>query len=189
MPFRREPTAPKLDDDSTKEQRQEIPRYFDDLEQLFDARPSLTNLDKKKFTVFYLKAPLQAVWTAFPEFSDASKTYFDFKKAVLRLYPDADPANLYTFADLNRLVANRYHLGISTLEDLAEYTRRFRTISAALIRRGFSTEISSRCAYLQAFPSSFLAKITHQLQIRHPKRAPDAVHPIDDVHDAAAWII
>ncbi|KAF9470016.1 hypothetical protein BDN70DRAFT_947162, partial [Pholiota conissans] len=84
---------------------------------------------------------------------------------------------------------NRYHLGISTLEDLADYTRKFRTISSALIRRGFATEIGSRCTYSHAFQPSFFVQIAHQLQIRHPERAPDAVHPIDDVHDAAAWII
>ncbi|KAF9470783.1 hypothetical protein BDN70DRAFT_820887 [Pholiota conissans] len=181
MPFRRDPTAPKLDDYSTKNQRQEIGRYFDDLEELFDARPLLTDLEKKKYAVFYLKADLQVIWTAFPEFSDASKTYLDFRTAVLD--------SLYTFADLDRLAVTHYHLGITTLEDLAEYWRNFMTISSALIRRGLATDISTQRAYLQAFQPHFLSQILFRLQIAHPERAPDAIHPIDDVFDAAEWII
>ncbi|KAF9472337.1 hypothetical protein BDN70DRAFT_769379, partial [Pholiota conissans] len=181
MPFRHEPTAPKLDDDSTKKQCEEIPRYFDDLEELFDARPSLADLEKKKYAVFYLKARLQAVWKAFPEFSDASKTYYDFRTAILD--------SRYTFADLNQLVVTRYNLGISTLVDLAHYTRNFRMISSALIRRGLVSDSGAQRTYLQAFQPSFLAQIAFRLQIRHPERAPDAVDSIDDVFDAAEWII
>jgi hypothetical protein len=61
--------------------------FFKELEPLF-ARAGITaEQDMKEQVVKYVNMDLEDVWEQYPEFKDATKTYDDFKKAIIAHYP------------------------------------------------------------------------------------------------------
>ena len=71
--------------------------------------------------------------------------YTAFKDAILAHYPDATGDYMYSLADIDQLIGERYRIGIRTLDDLTEYHNQFEAITSwlrTLVRRRKSATTS-----------------------------------------------
>ena len=150
MPARDEDTAPIFN----KLKARELPRFFDELEYLF-ARAAITSeADKKRHTLRYVDFDIELLWRTIPEFSDPTKTYDEFKAAILHFYPDASEDNQYSFNDIDILIGERLRLGINSINDLANFHMRFLAITNWRIERRQLSDFEQRRIYIRAFPYS-----------------------------------
>ena len=91
-----------------------------------------SEVEKKEMVLQYVKLELEEAWGWYPDFKDQTKTYNDFKDAILAHYPESFGEFLYSLSDIDILVSDRFRNGIRTLEDLTDYHNRFEAISSWL---------------------------------------------------------
>ncbi|KDR69122.1 hypothetical protein GALMADRAFT_230903 [Galerina marginata CBS 339.88] len=183
MPVRGERGAPIFD----AQQPAEIKRFFDQLDTLF-TRSAITNeADKKKYTIRYADYSTADLWEAIPEYSDVTKTYDDFKKAIISGY--IDEKRKYSVSDLDLLVGERQRLGIHSQIDLTNYHFRFQAISSHLIESKRIGEVDQFNAYIRGFSPSFWSQVQVRLHIKYPDHYLDDTYKISEVFDAAQFVL
>jgi len=82
MPARGHVTTPKF----ISSQPRELPHYFNELNNLFQDANITDKGIKKAQACWYVDIDKSKLWQALPEYT--SKTYNDWKEAVLALYPE-----------------------------------------------------------------------------------------------------
>src|SRR5277367_1055159 len=184
MPMRNERLAPKFDTSRPRE----LPRFFEDFEELIFRAQITDEAEKKKFIVRYTDFDTKQQWKAIPEFRDSS-SYTEFKAAILSYYPEASDDFAYSFRDLELLISEYQRSGIATMANLCDYHRRFITISAWLIARRQSDDLEQQRIYIQAFPSPIFTAITNRLQLKFPEHHPSIPYQVTEVYEAARFIL
>ena len=111
---------------------QQLIQFFKDLEFLFMQGGVTSEVEKKEMVLQYVKLELEEAWGWYPDFKDQTKTYHDFKDAILAHYPESFGEFLYSLSDIDILVGDWFRNGIRTLEDLTDYHNRFEAISSWL---------------------------------------------------------
>jgi hypothetical protein len=185
IPGRGERGAPTVD--ITKPRQ--LVRFFKELEPLFVRGNVTSEQEKKDMVLKYVEFELEEVWQRYPEYKDQNKTYADFKKAILKHYPDATGDYLYSLADLDALIGERYRIGIRTLDDLTDYHNRFEAITSWLREKDHIGTKEEERAYVGAFQPHFWDLIENRLSIKHMNQHPNVPYPIADVYDAARSIL
>ena len=182
MPARGEDNAPIFD----RSRPQELPRFFEELEYLFQLANITNEAARKRHMLRYVDFDTEQLWKYLPSYSDASATYCDFKLEVLSFYPDVD---LYSMSDMDALIAERQRLGFSSVNELGDFHLRFLAISDWLIKKEQLCDLEQHRTYIRAFPLSLLPSIMIRLQIRHPDHRPHVPYPISDVYAAAQFVL
>ena len=185
MPKRSEYAAPKIDVNRPRE----LPRYFEELEQLMAEASITIDADKKKQAVYYADYDTEQTWRSFAEFDDNTSTYNSFKKAILRHYPDASGEFLYSIRDVDLLIGERQRLGINSIQDLSDFHLPFIKITTWLIKRNQLAEIEQNRAYIRAFQPQLLSPIMTELRYQIRNHHPNVPHKVDDVYEAARGIL
>ena len=181
MPTRGENSAPIFN----KFKPRELPRFFDGLEYLFVRAAITSEADKKRHTLRYVDFDIEEIWSAIPEFADPTKTYAKFKAGILYFYPDASEDDRYSLSDIDILIGERLRLGISSINDLADFHMRFLAITNWLVdERGFS-DVEQQRSYIRAFRPPLLTSILTRLHIKLPDQHPDISYKVSDVYEAA----
>ncbi|EPQ57916.1 hypothetical protein GLOTRDRAFT_126409 [Gloeophyllum trabeum ATCC 11539] len=162
LPSRYDKHAPRFD----PEQPRTLLRYFEDLADLLAAYPNAVpnEATKKAVVVKYMPMYEEELWKGVPEFSDDSKSFEDFKGAVLALYPAVKEDQRYSVGDMDRLVGERQRNDIISIR---EQGRAF--------QRGFQPELWN--------------KIFGRLQIKDVDHQPDTPYGVDEVYKAAEFIL
>ena len=88
----------------------------------------------KQYTVQYLDYDTEQLWKSFCKYEDDSM-YPAFKKAILLNYPNASGDFIYSIRDMDVLVGEKQHVGINTLNKMADYHMQFLTITKWLIKK------------------------------------------------------
>ena len=184
MPFRGERGAPVFD---RTRPSSSIRRYFVQLEMLFARCSIADDLEKKTHITPYLDCDLADNWEALCEFSDATKTYADFKSRLFDLYNQNVPR--YSIFDLERLALDQFRSGLQTLQTLSEYHLRFNAISTHLLGHDLLSPREQSQMYLRAFDASLHTAINFRLQIQYPDHHPSHPYSIDMIFEAARWIL
>ena len=185
MPARGERAAPTFD----RTKPRELIRFFEELEYLF-ARAALTQeAEKKKHVLRYVEFEVEQIWKTFPEYSDQTKSYADFKNAILVHYPDASGDHVYSLRDMDLLIGERQRIGISNTVDLADYHLNFLSITTWLIEKQQLGTLEQQRGYLRAFQPRLLGAINNRLQMKFPDHHPNIPHTIKDVYEAARFIL
>ena len=117
------------------EKPKQLPRYFKDLELLFEHTKIVADADKKRYATFYLEVEVAEVWEELPEFHSANKMYEEFKAAVIVMYPSADAKKRYTRVDVDQHVTKWRNRGIHSLNDWAEFYCEFQAMCSWLCSR------------------------------------------------------
>lgn len=164
-------------------------RFFDDLEYLFDRAMISSEADKKRHILRYVDFDTEQGWKSLPEYSNATASYTDFKHAILYFYPDAFGDSIYSLHDLELLISSSQRLSISTTSQLAEYHMQFLAITSWLIRERQLADLEQRRSYITAFSPALSAAISHRLQFKFIDHHPNIPHQIQDIHDAACFIL
>jgi hypothetical protein len=129
MPLQNERVA--LTFDSTKSQ--ELPCFFEDVEQLFNHTNITNELEKKQYVVQYVDYSTEQMWKTFLELKSAKASYNQFKKEIRVYYPDAAGDFIYLLRNMDILIGERYQKGIMISADLFNYHLQFVTITSWLI--------------------------------------------------------
>jgi len=185
MPSRGERTAPQFDPKRPRELR----RYFADLDVQF-VRASVTNgADQKKFACRYVDIDTCEMWESLVEFTDTAKSFNEFKKAVLALYPGSEEERKWSVADMDKLVGERSRLGVISIADLGEYHRQFLAITTFLRAKNRLSEAEQSRAFARGFQPDLWARISQRLQLKLPDHFPDDPYPLNDLHEAARYVL
>ena len=185
MPTRGDRTAPIFD----QSKPQELLRFFDELEYLFDRTEMTIEADKKRQLLRYVDFEVERIWKTFPEYKDANKTYIQFKDAILKYYPDATGDFIYSLRDMDILIGERQRLGIATTNELNAYHMQFIAITSWLIEKVQLSGLEQQRAYIRAFQPQLLASINNRLQLKKPDHHPSIPYEVQDVYDAARFIL
>lgn len=185
IPGRGERGAPTVD--ITKPRQ--LVRFFKELEPLFVRAGITSEQDKKDMVLKYVELELEDVWMRYPEYKDATATYATFKAAILAHYPDATGEYMYSLADLDTLIGERYRIGIRTLDDLTDYHNQFEAITLWLRDKDHIGKKEQERAYVGAFQPHFWDLIENRLSVKHMNQHPNVPYPITDVYEAARSIL
>ncbi|KAJ3499308.1 hypothetical protein NLJ89_g10112 [Agrocybe chaxingu] len=185
MPAQGDRTAPSFDPVKPRE----LKRYFTELEFLFDRAKVTDHGERKKHAVRFVDIDVADVWESLPQFSDANTSYDDFKKAVIKLYPDADEDYKYVLSDMDRVIGNRQRLGIQSLSDLADYHREFMAITTFLVAKERLATMEQERAFARGFQPEFWTLVAQRLQLKEPDQFPDKPYSIDKVMEAARFVL
>jgi hypothetical protein len=185
MPARGHGTAPKFEGNNPRELR----RYFEELDYHFKAASITDTAEKKRFAVRYVDIDTEDSWKLLPAYTDISISYEDFRTAIFKLYPGADEERKWTISDLDFLTGERTRLGIRNKEDLGDYHRKFLAITGFLVSKLRMSENEVKRAFVRGFPVELWSRILSRLQMRNPNNHPDDPWAVQDVYDAAEFIL
>ena len=148
-----------------------------------------SKVEKKEMVLRYVKLELEEVWGRYPDFKDQTKTYNDFKDAILAHYPESSGEFLYSLSNIDILVSDRFHNGIRTLEDLTDYHNRFEAISSWLLEKGHIEKLWQAQAYAQAFQPQFWDLIENRFIVKHPNIHLNVPYLMSDVYEIVRVIL
>lgn len=185
MPSRGDRSAPTFD----PKQPRELRRYFGDLEFLFNKCGITDQAIMKKNACRYVDIDTSELWETLPEYTDATKTYENLRKAIHALYPGSDTDRKWSVADMDKLVGERSRLGILTIGDLGEYYRQFLAITTFLKSKSRLSDGEQSRAFARGFQADLWAKVEQRLQLKDPDHDRDDAYPLDDIHKAARYVL
>ena len=188
MPLRGERTCPTFAIESPNS----VLRFFTDLEVLFSRNNIVDDQDRKRHAAYYTPAEIEYTWKAIAEFSDAQKTYTEFRDAVTALYGYRALDHEWTRHDLNALIA-QYNTectqtGFESLERYQAFYRSFASMVAYLVH---STSALSRVEAARILLSAFRGEVATTMEIRliaDVTYDPDAPE-LDKIHRAAIYAL
>ncbi|KZS99526.1 uncharacterized protein LAESUDRAFT_765435 [Laetiporus sulphureus 93-53] len=164
MPFRGDRSAPVFDPD----QPRTLFRFFDDLKILFNHCQITSEADKKLRVKQYLNIDVADLVESLPEYIDPLKIYRDLKPAIQELYLDMDTEWKWEVWDMDLLIGERARLRIQTIAELENYHREFLAITSFLIDKKLHLR---------------------RLQLKQPNHYPNDPYPVNDIYEAAKFIL
>ena len=190
MPVRGDRTCPVFNEADPRS----LSRYFADLEALFRKHSvpddAAAQADRKNFAVRYLSWAIEASWSSLDEFTEQTKTYDDFKKAVFELYPGVSTVPEWTVEDLQSVVDKRATAGV--VKDLNEYSRFYvelRPIVKYLLGKNRINNIEANRALARALGASHRAAVGDRLKNDVPSRAANTPYTFEQFHKAATYVL
>ena len=185
MPMHNERAIPTFDSSKPRE----LFRYFEDLKQLMKHTAIDNKQEKKQQVLCYVNFGTEQIWKTFPEFLDNNKTYTNFKDAILVHYPDASGNFIYSTRDMDLLIGECQHVGISSTKDLSNDHLQFIAITTWLISKEQLGNLEQQRAYIRAFQPPLLTATTNCLQLKYPNHHPNIPHKVEEVYDTAQFVL
>jgi hypothetical protein len=186
MPLRHERNAPRFDASKPRE----LPRFFQDLEDLFDrVTQEPDEPEKKNYVLRYVDFSTEQIWKTFAEYDSPLATYINFKEAILKHYPDACGDFVYSLRDMDMLIGERQRLGINSNRELADYHLQFLTITSWLIKKEHLGHLEQQRAYIRVFQPDLLNSIMNRLQLTDHEHHPSIPYTVEKVYNAARFIL
>jgi hypothetical protein len=167
----------------------ELPRFFKALERLFVRAKVTDEGDMKEDALMYVEYEVEQIWKTFPEYKDITKTFADFKTAVLAHYPDATDDFVFSIGELEAHIAKHRKAGIATTDNLDEYNRSYLAITTWLIEKDQMGEFEQRRDYIRAFTEPLLGRIKARLSMKFLDQHPNKPHKIQDIYEAARHVL
>ncbi|KIK76911.1 hypothetical protein PAXRUDRAFT_17860 [Paxillus rubicundulus Ve08.2h10] len=182
MPLRGSRDAPKFDGRTPAH----LPCFFEDIEILGEAAQILEEAQIKA-AIRYADLDEAEVWLTLTAAS--GRNWDAFVAAVKDLYPGCEGGNRYCRADLQYLVQDYCSKPMRSQDDLGEYRRRFLKISAPLIANKKLADTERDTFFLDGFPRAVANWVRHRLSIIRADLHPDNTYPIEDVIEAAKFLL
>lgn len=185
MPMRGDRIAPTFDPAKPRGLR----RFWEDFEMLAN-RANLTDQTQlKQRARSYVPIEVADIWEMLREYSDATKSFADFKKAVTALYPGAKEERRWSRTDLFELTTAAMHKGIATLEDWAPFFAQYYAIAAYLISKNHCSNDEAGRKIIEALPTNILQRVLNRLQVKVPDHEADAAYSLNEINDAVTWVL
>ncbi len=163
-------------------------RYISDIEGLFTHHSINANADKKKWFIYYPGLVISEFWESLPEYSDAAKTYENFKDAVIAQYPDASTTRKYERHDLERVIG-KYVREVDNLADLGAFYREFYPKVKHLVTNSRLSNHETGNMFSKGFPNHVWDAIACRLQIKLPDHHPADPYDLADIYAAAQFVL
>ena len=185
MPIRGQAKCPKFEGEPRT-----LLRFWDDMDLV---RGKCTNqpddAEMKKYAIRYTPVPISDLWAQLPEYSNAAKTWEDFKKAVTALYPEAEESRKWAIRDLDYLVDLTRRSGISSVYELGDYTRKFQAIALFLQTKNRLSEGEAARSYRKGFSDNLWQRMATRLAIKFPDRDVDDPWKVTEYYEAASYVL
>ncbi|CDO73702.1 hypothetical protein BN946_scf185015.g30 [Trametes cinnabarina] len=185
MPARGHATAPTFD----PEQPQTLRRFFQDLETLFERSGVEADRQKKEWVIRYLPINVAELCENLPEYYADDKSYEDFRQAIIALYPGASDERKYSVADVENLVARRAKSSIANISELSAYYHEFFVMTSYLIRQGRLSPAEQSRLFVRRIAPPLWEQISRRLQLKLPDHYPDDPYTLEQVYDAAKFVL
>ncbi len=186
MLFRKEKSAPNIIDEVSPGRK--LTCYISDIEGLFTLHTIANNAEKKKWFIYYPGLIISKFWESLPEYSDAVKTYENFKDAVIAQYPDTSTTRKYKRHNLKHVIG-KYTREVDNLTDLGVFYREFYPKVKHLITNGRLSNHETGNMFSKGFPNHVWDAIAHCLQIKLPNHHPADPYDLADIYAAAQFIL
>ncbi|CDO72058.1 hypothetical protein BN946_scf184962.g1, partial [Trametes cinnabarina] len=185
MPARGHATAPTFD----PEQPRTLRRFFQDLETLFERSGVEADRQKKEWVVRYLPINVAELCKSLPEYYADDKSYEDFRQAIIALYPGASDERKYSVADVENLVAKHAKSSIANISELSAYYREFFAMTSYLIRQGRLSPAEQSRLFVRGIAPPLWEQVSRHLQLKLPDHYPDDPYTLEQVYDAAKFVL
>ncbi|ETW82684.1 hypothetical protein HETIRDRAFT_450470 [Heterobasidion irregulare TC 32-1] len=129
------------------------------------------------------------LWESLTTFTDATKTFKEFCEEVYRLYSRSEEERKWLVSDMDKLVGETSRVGILSLSELGNYHRQFLAITVFLLSKTQISVAEQGCAFARGFQPELWARISQRLQLKFPDHFPDDLYNLQDIHDAARFIL
>ena len=90
---------------------------------------------------------------------------------------------------MDKLVGETLQVGILSLADLGKYHREFMAIMMFLIVKNRILSAKQSHTFVQGFPPELYNRVTHHLQLKLPNHFPDDPYTLEEIHDAAHFVL
>ena len=185
MPARGDRSAPKFD----PKQPRELRRYFTDLNFHIGRAAAMTDEAKKSHACRFVDVDTSELWESLPEFTDQNSNFEAFIKAIYALYPGSEEERKWSVADMDKLVGERSRLGVISLGDLGEYYRQFLAITTFLRGKDRLSSTEQSRAFTRGFQPELGLRISQRLQLKKPDHYPDDPYSLEEIHEAAVYVL
>ena len=88
-----------------------------------------------------------------------------------------------------KLVEETSRTGILSLANLGKYHRDFVAITMFLIMKNCLATHEQSCTFACAFPPELWSQVSYQLQLQFPDHFPDDPYPLEQIHNAACFVL
>ncbi|KAF8219698.1 hypothetical protein L208DRAFT_1338495, partial [Tricholoma matsutake] len=163
-------------------------QYFKELELLFPTC-GITELNlMKKHACCYLDIDSSELWESLPEYQSGT-SFNEFRTAVHKLYPSSEDNRKWSISDMDKLVGEQLRVGIFDGSDLGMYYCVFYNITHFLQAKNRISEAEQSRAYVRGFQPGLWTQIARRLKLKFPDHYPDDPYPLNDIHDAAKFVL
>jgi hypothetical protein len=183
MSLRGERSVPTFD----KAKPNDLGRFFRQLETLFTRSQVVDDTEKKEYATNYVTANVAETWEAIPEYTTDTYTYIQFRDRLFEVYNQLSLR--YILSNLNQLIGKRQRVGMRNLQDLSDFHLSFNAIATYLAKNNLLSSREQSQSYLRVFDEALQSKIIMRLQILLPNHHPSLPYEINEVYDAAKWIL
>ena len=167
----------------------ELHCFFEELKFHFGWSNVVDEAMMKKHVLRFADCNTTELGEILPEFADTAKMYQDFVDAVYKLYPGSDSEQHWVIANMDKLVGETLWVGILSLADLGKYHREFMVITTFLIAKNCISPAEQSCAFTCGFPLELWNRVAHWLQLKLPDHFPDDPYTLEEIHDAARFVL
>ncbi|KAJ3555385.1 hypothetical protein NP233_g12224 [Leucocoprinus birnbaumii] len=181
MPSRYDRNAPKFDGHPRS-----LRRFFEEIEML-GRECGLTERQHIVHTLRYLDGKDYDAWTSRP--SSLGANWARFKEEITSMYPGADDEARYNVTDLELFVESHAAKPMRDRFQFGEYYREFLTRAAWLLNRGLISQRERNKLFLSGFHIDFRQQLRTQLRIQDPRHAIDEPWDIEEVEEAARFLL
>ena len=143
----------------------------------------------KQHALQFIDCDTTELWEILPEFADVTTSYQQFVDTVYKLYPGSDTERRWLIGDMEKLIGEASRVGISSLTDLGKYHREFIAMTTFLIAKNCISATEQSRAFARGFPQKLWTKVAHQLQLKFPDHFPDNLYTLEQIHDAARFVL
>ena len=150
---------------------------------------SISKAEKIRAAIRYADLEEAEGWELLPEVTAVPADWSNFVDAVKKLYPGCKGANRYCRADIQYLVQEFKAKPMHTLEELGDYQRKFLKIARMLINNRKLSELDQDALFLTGLPVDIETQVRQQLLITKTAHHPSDPYPIDDIVDAAKFLL
>ncbi|KAI0364102.1 hypothetical protein BV20DRAFT_908445, partial [Pilatotrama ljubarskyi] len=164
-------------------------RFFQDIETLFERSGVETDPARKSWVVRYLPIDVSDLCESLPEYANEDKTYEDFKKAVIALYPGAGEDRKFAVADVENLVAKRAAIPIANISELSAYYRDFFSMTSYLMKHNRLSESEQSRLFVRGIAPPLCDQVSQHLQLKLPDHYPDNPYKLEEIYDAAKFVL
>ncbi|PPQ79752.1 hypothetical protein CVT25_003314 [Psilocybe cyanescens] len=181
MPGRNHHSAPKFDRAPAS-----LVRFLDKVHCLA-ANCLLTEQETIDHALAYTPTEDYNLWALQP--AAAGGNWTAFKTAMIWLYPGASGNRKYSVNDLQNLIEEQVSVPMKTQNQFGEYYRAFLKISMFLKAKDCLTDREISNMFFQGFPLEFRREVREQLCLQNPQHHPDDPWTLDDISDAAIFVL
>jgi len=185
MPARGHSSAPKFDSKVPRE----LPRYFAELEVLFQKCKINDDQEKKIWARHYTDIDTADTWSFLPECTDNTKSYNEFVQAVKRMYPGTSDTRRWTIADMDKLIGEQLRIGIHSISELSSFYLKFYKVTQFLVSKGSMATTEQSRAFMRAFQPTLVRRIMHRLEVKFPDKYQDDHYDLKDIYEAATFVL